>query len=241
MSKIPLSVILMVHNEEETIGNEIKRYYHEIIKKMPHSEFIIAEDGSKDKTREILFALKKKYSLRLLATPEKRGYATSLHLAFNKARGNLIFYADAGGKHEPKDFWKLYEKIKKYDLVTGYKKKRNDPWYRIFLTWGLNTTVALYFGVSFKDIDCGFKLLNRNKLKKLFVEQWTLKDNVSLEVVLKAVYAGFKTTEVPIKHNARKFGPSRGLPLKKIPKVIIRLLLAYPELKRNLLKLRTEN
>src|SRR5579871_923618 len=129
MKTCPLSVILIVHNEAETIEKEVVSYFNEVNKKLPGSEIIIAEDGSTDRTRDILYTLAKKIPLVLLVTPEKRGYGISLQLALKKAKGEVIMYADAGNKHDPKDIWKLYDKMKTSDMVTGYKKKRHDPWY----------------------------------------------------------------------------------------------------------------
>lgn len=240
MKNIPLSIILMVHNEEETIAQEVERYYSEIVRKLKGSELIIAEDGSTDKTRDILEKIKNKYSLILLTTPEKRGYYTSLRLSLEKAKGSLIFYADAGGKHDPEDFWKLYSKSKAFDIVSGYKKVRHDPWYRLVLAWGLNKLVSFYFGINCKDIDSGFKLLNRSALEKILNEKWLLRNNISLEIVLRAYYQGSTFTEVPIIHKARKFGQSRGLPPKKIISVVIKLLSEFPNLKRKMKELRVK-
>lgn len=241
MKHVPLTIILMVHNEEDTIAQDIKNYYIELVKKIPNTEFIIAEDGSKDKTRIIIHNHAKKYYITPLISQQKRGYANSLHLAFTKAKGDLIFYADAGGKHDPKDFWELYKKIDQLDLVTGYKAKRHDPPYRLFLAWGLNKIVNIYFHVSFKDIDCGFKLLTRRALQQVLKERWILKENISLEIVLRTVYAGFATGEVPIKHTHRQFGPSRGLPPKKIPRVVYKLLLQLSSLKIALERLHAQS
>ncbi|MBI3384777.1 glycosyltransferase family 2 protein [Candidatus Gottesmanbacteria bacterium] len=234
MKNTPLSVILMVHNEEDTIISEVKNYYQKIIKKLPGSELIVAEDGSRDRTREILYGLVEKLPLVLLVTPKKRGYAKSLRLAFTKAKGELVFYADAGGKHDPEDFWKLYKKIPKYDFVTGNKSNRHDPWYRLFLAWGLNKIVNIYFKVSFSDIDSGFKLFKDKVKKNLLQERWILTNNISLEIVLRVVAGKFKTTEVAVKHFARKTGASRGLPLKKIPRAVFNILLSLPKLKNNI-------
>lgn len=234
MKSVPLSLILMVHNEEETISDEIKSYYQKIIKKIPNSELIIAEDGSSDNTRKIIYDMSKKIPLVLLVTSQKRGYAKSLLLALKKAKGQLIFYADAGGKHEPEDFWKLHKKIKTYDMVSGYKKNRQDPWYRLILAWGLNISVNWYFGTKCKDIDSGFKLMKKNVRDKILSQNFILKNNISLEIVLKIIYNGFKVTEVPIIHYGRKFGKSRGIPPKKILKIVANLLLTYPKLKKSL-------
>lgn len=234
MKNIPLSVILMVHNEEETIVSEVNNYYQKIIKKLPGSELIIAEDGSSDRTRVLLYQLGKKLPLVLLVTPDKRGYAKSLRLAFTKAKGDLVFYADAGGKHDALDFWKLYQKIDRYDFITGYKYNRRDPWYRLLLAYIMNKIINVYFGVSFSDIDCGFKLFS-NKVKKILLkEKWILANNISLEIVLRVVAEQFKTTEVAVKHNVRKNGESRGLPLKKIPRAVLNILTSLPKIKRDI-------
>lgn len=234
MTKTSVSAILICHNEEKTIADEIQNYFETIISKIPHSELIIAEDGSTDNTRNIIYKLAKKIPLVLVVTPEKRGYAKSLRLALTKAKGAMVFYADAGGKHDPNDFWKLYKKKDDYDFISGYKAKRNDPLHRLFLAWGLNKIVNFYFGISFKDIDSGFKLLSRRAINTLLNNEWVLKENISLEIVLTLIYQGFIGCEVPIKHFGRKFGPSRGLPPKKIPKVIFSLLTILPKLKSHL-------
>lgn len=231
MNKIPLSVILMVFNEEETIAEEVYDYY-QIVRKIPGSEIIIAEDGSSDQTRKILRKLAQKIPLRLSVTPQRRGYAKSLRIALEKAKGDFVFYADAGKKHVPSDFWKLYQERDKYDLVSGWKEKRNDPSYRLFLAWSLNFLVRRYFGVNFRDIDSGFKLISKKLLRDLLSQDWFLKNNISLEIVLRSVYLGYSTKEISVKHHARQFGESRGLPPGKIPKVVFSLLKNFPRLKK---------
>lgn len=234
MKKTPLSLILMVFNEEETIEEEVKNYYQKIVKKIPGSEMIIAEDGSKDQTRKILRRLAKKIPLELSVTPQRRGYASSLRIALQKAKGDCVFYVDAGKKHLPEDFWNLYSQIKRYDFVTGYKKKRHDPWYRLILAKGLNILVNLYFKVNFRDIDCGFKLFKSSVKKTLLEKSWILNNNISLEITLRAVAGGYKTAQVPITHFARQHGESRGLPVKKIPKAVINILKYFTTLKREI-------
>lgn len=240
MKKIPLSVVLMAHNEEETIEKEVKSYYREIVKKIPGSEMIIVDDGNTDNTGNILHRLTKKLPLVIIPAVKKIGYARSLRLSLEKARGELVFFADAGGKHNPKDYWRLYREVKKYGMIIGYKKNRQDAWYRLLLAWGLNTLVNLYFGVRFKDIDCGYKLMSDETKKAILSEQWILKDNISLEIVLRAAYQGFKVKELPIKHFSR-VGESRGMPTKKIPKVIFTLLFTFPKIKKELQLLKVTN
>lgn len=230
--KIPLSLILMVYNEEVTIEQEIKTYFETIIQKIPGSEMVIAEDGSSDMTREIIMKLSKKIPLILSTTPRRRGYARSLQIALKRARGDLVFFADSGKKHSSSDFWKLYPNIGEYDLVSGYKYERSDPWYRLILAWGLNAIINIYFNTSFRDIDSGFKLFTKSVKDTVLERPWVLKNNISLEIVLRALLAGYKVNEVPIKHFSRS-GESRGLPLKKIPQAIINVLISLPKIKRD--------
>jgi glycosyltransferase involved in cell wall biosynthesis len=232
MKRKTLSVILMAYNEEATIEQEIKAYFEVIIRRVQGSEMVIAEDGSRDKTREIIRKLSKKIPLILSTTRRRRGYARSLQIALKKARGDIVFYADSGKKHNPFDFWKLYPKIGKYDLVSGYKNERSDSWYRLLSAWGLNAIINMYFKTSFKDIDSGFKLFTKSVKQTLLKKPWILKNNISLELVLRAIYAGYNIYEVPIKHFSRE-GKSRSLPLKKIPQAIINVFISLPKIKKD--------
>ncbi len=238
MKQVPVTIILIAHNEEETIEQEVQNYFQTVVSKLPGSELIIAEDGSTDKTREILQKLQKKYSLVLLTSRMKRGYAASLRLALEKAKGEAVLYADAGNKHSPKDFWKLYKQLSAFDLLSGQKAKRHDPWYRLVLAYGLNMVVTLYFGLQSKDVDSGFKLFKKSVKEKILSKPWILKNNISLEIMLRAHYQGVKIKEIPIQHKARKFGTSRGIPAGKIPSIVIDLLRQFPTLKREMNKVK---
>lgn len=222
----------MAHNEEDTIEHEVRQYYKEIIKKIPDSELIIAEDGSKDKTRDILNRLARKIKIIPLPPSSRKGYAGSLRSALELSGGELVFYVDSGLKHKPSDFWKLNKAIKDYDFISGYKYKRADQWYRKILGWGLNKLVSMYFGVNYRDIDCGFKLFNNNVKKMLLAKEWFLKNNISMEICLRVDAAGFKYCEIPIEHYSRQNGPSRGLPPKKIPSAVKNIFQILPKLKK---------
>ncbi len=236
MNKLPLTVILMAHNEQDTIDREVRQYYTTIIEKIPNSEMIIAEDGSKDSTRDVLNRLAKKINITPLPPSSRKGYVGSLRSALELSKGKIIFYVDSGLKHNPADFWKLYKRINEYDFISGYKYKRADQSYRKILAWGLNKIVSVYFGVTYRDIDCGFKLFNSKVKNMLLSEEWILKDNISMEICLRVDAAGFKYREIPVEHFARKNGPSRGLPPGKIPRVVISMLQRLPLLKKEIYK-----
>jgi glycosyltransferase involved in cell wall biosynthesis len=232
----PISLIMLVHNEAETIAPVVKDYYEKVIAKIPGSEFIIAEDGSRDGTKEILAQLAKEMPLRLASGNERRGYAKAFRTALALPKNEIIFLSDSGGKHDAEDFWKLYPKIEAADVVIGVKTNREDSRFRRLLTWGYNLVINLYFGSHFHDIDSGFRLVKKSAVAKVLKDEWIFKELIASEFTLRLWGHGAKVAEVPIAYHAR-VGPSRGLPLKKIPYAIRQALGNFPRLKRALAKL----
>ncbi|HTY13487.1 MAG TPA: glycosyltransferase family 2 protein [Candidatus Omnitrophota bacterium] len=229
----PISVIMMVHNEAETIGPVVREYHDKILSRLPGSEFIIAEDGSNDGTKEILKALAREIPLRLEMGEERRGYANAFRRALGLPRNEIIFLSDSGGKHDPEDFWKLYGRIGGADLVIGVKTDRRDSAFRKLMTWGYNRAVNLYFGSRFRDIDSGFRLIRKSALRKALSVPWIFPELISSEVSLRLFASGARIEQVPVSYRQR-IGPSRGLPLKKIPKAIWQVLRLFPALKKEI-------
>jgi len=230
---------MLVYNEAGTIEPVIRSYYDKVISRIPGSEFIIAEDGSTDGTKDILLKLSKELPLKLIIGPERKGYAQAFRDALGLPKNEIIFLSDSGGKHDPEDFWKLYETIGKAEMVVGVKTNRQDSWFRKLLTWGYNKVINAYFAASFHDIDCGFRLVKKEALSAVLKDPWIFKELISSEFSLRIAGLGYKIKEVPVSYASRQ-GPSRGLPLKKIPKAIFQVLSSFPKLKKAIAKARIE-
>lgn len=229
----PISLILIVHQEAQTIEGVIKDFYEKIISKIPSSQFIVCEDGSSDGTKEILKRIKKGYHLTLNMALKKRGYTKALRDGLKMAKEKVIFFSDSDGQHEPDDFWKLYPKLKQSDMVIGWKKNRQDGWHRLLLAFIFNKLIAVYFKINLHDIDCGFRLIKKEVVDFILKKPWRLDHCVSSELAVRAKFAGFKVSEVPITHYSRKSGPSRGLPFSKLPKIIFHILKEFPNIKED--------
>src|SRR3989344_4615711 len=219
----PISLIMLVHNEAETIEKVIRDYYDMVVGKIPGSEFIVAEDESTDGTQAILSRLAKEIPLCLVQGDGRKGYARAFRDALALPGKEIIFLSDSGGKHDPMDFWKLYEEIGEVDMVIGVKTNRQDSWFRRFLTRGYNQVVNLYFGSDFHDIDSGFRLVKKSVVRAALKSVWIFPELIASEFSLRIYAQGFKIKEVPVSYQARR-GPSRGLPLKKIPGAIWQVL-----------------
>jgi glycosyltransferase involved in cell wall biosynthesis len=99
---------MVAFNEAETIEAEVLSFHRAIVARLPGSEFIVAEDGSRDRTPQILKALAARIGIIHLTSAERKGYKRALLDAVLAARNPYIFFSDSGGKHNPEEFWKLY-------------------------------------------------------------------------------------------------------------------------------------
>mgnify|MGYP001160807593 FL=1 len=235
----PISIVILAHNEVEIIETVISEFHSKIIEKLPGSELIIAEDGSTDGTKEILKKLQEEFSsLRWVEGKKKLGYVNAFKEAMKLPKNDIILFCDCSGKHDPNDFWGMYKIIENCDMVIGYKINRADPFYRVIMGKVFNFFVRLYFNVPFIDIDCPLRIFKKDAFNQVSKDDWIEKNLINFEIVLRFYFSDYIVEQVPVKHFPRKFGESRGLPLKKIPSVIFNVLRNFPKLKRALKDLR---
>lgn len=228
-----ISIVMLVYNEAEIIEKVIRDYYKKVYTRLDDAEFIVAEDGSTDGTKEILKRLAQELDIRLVSGNERKGYVKAYKDSIKLPRKEYIFFTDSSGKHFPEDFWDMYPYIEKYDIVSGYKIKRKDPLYRIMMTKVFNKFVNMYYGTSFKDIDSGFKLIKRDAMMDILHDEWICTELISFEIMIRLAYRGYKIKEIPVRHRPRENGSSRGLPLKKIPKTIKMVLSNFSSVKKD--------
>ena len=218
-----VSIVMLAFNEAGTIEEEVLRLHDAIVKRIPGSELIVAEDGSTDGTSEILARLSGSIGLIHLTGKERKGYKRAFLDALLAARNPYVFFCDSGGKHDPDEFWKLYAARDQFDLIVGKKTGRRDQRYRQALTWIYNFLLRTYFGYPVWDADSGFRLFNRNVSTQVLQGRLLYRNLISSEIVLRTIASGLRYGEVSVSYVGRK-GESRGLPLRKIPKVTVEAL-----------------
>lgn len=231
----PVSYILLAHNEASTIERELRAIDAAVIRRLPGSELIVAEDGSSDGTRGVIEALRDELRLRLVVGTERKGYARALIEAAAVASHSLVMLSDGGAKHDPEDFWKLYAMRGDHDVVIGRKTGRRDQRYRRALTAGLNLFLRLYFGAPLRDADSGYRLYSREVVNHIVRGSLLFRGFVSAEIALRALAHGFRVAEAPVSYRLRE-GESRGLPPRTIARAVIRLLSDARALKREIRK-----
>ena len=229
-----ISIILLAHNEAASIEEEIAAFQKVVLDRLPLSELIVAEDGSTDGTRARIEAVQRRYeNLRIVGGTERLGYAAAVRNAVGHARGDFVFVCDGGQKHDPADFWKLYDQRHSADLIAGRKTNRSDQRYRRFLSSALNFFVRHFFGIEAFDADSGMRLYSRRIVEEVIAGPLHFQGFISTEIVIRGARKGFRYIEVPVSYR-RTRSSSRGLPLRTIPRAVVRFLADSWRLKREL-------
>ena len=231
----PISLIFLAYNEASTIEKEILAFHDKIVTRIPGSEFIVAEDGSTDGTTEIIKDLVKRKGIIHLTSKERKGYKKALIDAITSAENEFVFFSDTGLKHDPEDFWKIYPSRNEYDMIVGKKTNREDQAYRQVLTLVYNWIIRRYFGLdNVFDCDSGFRLFNKKVVKNIYQNKKLFFTELpNSEIVIRIILTGFAYKEVDVSYFQRE-GESRGLPLKKVPRVIVNALNNLRLLKKEL-------
>lgn len=204
-----LSIVIPLLNEEESL-NEL---YHWIAKVMQSNgylyEVIFIDDGSTDKSWEIINALAKNFSeVKGIRFSENFGKSQALHAGFEKAQGNVIITMDADLQDNPEEIPELYDMITNegYDLVSGWKKVRYDSKIAKNLPSKLfNFAARKTSGVQLNDFNCGLKAYKKKVIKNIEVT-----GEMHRYIPVLARGAGFsKIGEKIVKHQARKYGETK--------------------------------
>ncbi len=228
-----VSVVLLAHNEASVIADEIRSFNDAIVSRLPGAELVVAEDGSHDGTRERVIDVSRHVPLRLLGGAERLGYRRAVLNALASTTSQWIFFADSGLKHDPLDFWQLWNARDGHALVVGERAHRDDHWYRRLFTTVFNVVVRSVFDVTIHDSDSGFRLLHRSVADAMLASGLFFRNFSSTEIALRALAAGYRVREVPVAYHQR-MGESRGMPLRGIPKSILGALSDLWRLRREL-------
>jgi glycosyltransferase involved in cell wall biosynthesis len=224
-----ISAVLPAYNEEQVIADSVRAMVDTLETLAPDYEVIVVNDGSRDRTPEIVAALGADNArVRLVSHAENRGYGAALWTGFTSATKDLIFLTDGDKQFdvaELRDFLPLLEGA---DLAIGYRKPRADPFIRRLNGWGWNTIVRLLFGYTARDVDCAFKLFRRGILDR--VEVHAKGATFSAEFLVKARRLGYVIRERRAGHYPRPAGTPTGAK----PSVILRAFRELVTLRLNL-------
>ena len=163
-----ISVVIPLYNEDESIP-ELYAWIERVMKDNGYSyEVIFINDGSTDRSWEIISDLHKKQPKQVKGIKFRRNYGKSpaLYCGFEQAQGDVVITMDADLQDSPDEIPGLYRMIKEdgYDLVSGYKQKRYDPISKTIPTKLFNATARKVSGIkNLHDFNCGLKAYRKDQ------------------------------------------------------------------------------
>ncbi|MBI5045440.1 MAG: glycosyltransferase family 2 protein [Candidatus Niyogibacteria bacterium] len=202
-----ISVFLPAFNEEGCIRDIVLEADQYLKSRFKDYEILVMSHGSTDSTDPIVRELATTTpNLKLVAREKNFGYANVLRDGFRSSTKDLIFYTDGDRQFDIKEMDLLLPLLDKYDIVTGYKLKRNDPLMRIWMSWFYNLTLRWLFGLKLKDINCAFKLYKRKIIDGVDFLPDLTQGVINAEIYLSALQNGYTIGEVGVHHYYRLTG-----------------------------------
>ena len=208
MTKFDISIVIPAKDEEESIP-ELSQWISRVMQEHGFSyEVIFVDDGSTDNTwEEIRKASLINSSFKGIKFNRNFGKSAALHTAFKITQGEVVITMDADLQDSPDEIPELYKLIKeqKYQLVSGWKKKRHDPFSKTVPSKFFNYITRKISGISLHDFNCGLKAYHHQVIKNISVY-----GEMHRYIPVMAKWAGFtKITEKVVEHRERKYGVSK--------------------------------
>jgi len=208
MKNIDLSIVIPVYNEEESL----ELLYNSIINNLKNTnlnfEIIFIDDGSSDNSWNVIKTIsKKKTNLSSIKFRKNYGKSDALDAGFKASNGTYVLTMDADLQDDPNEIYPLFKMINQdnYDLVSGWKKKRNDPLSKTIPSKFFNLVTRIFSGIKLNDFNCGIKIY-----KKELVNSINLYGEMHRYIPLIAKWNGYdKIGEKVVNHNKRKFGKTK--------------------------------
>ena len=201
-----ISVVVPVHDEERTVA----LLYDELASALDplgqEWEAVFVDDGSRDGSFAALTRLHAQApNVRVVRLRRNFGKAAALVAGFDQARGETIVTIDADLQDDPAELPRLLAKLEEgFDLVSGWKTRRQDPWSRRVLSRIFNAVTSWMSGVRMHDMNCGLKAYRAEVVHGL-----RLYGELHRFIPVLAHHRGYRIAELPVNHRPREHGRSR--------------------------------
>ncbi len=201
-----LSVIVPLFNEEESLNpltNEIKKALKLI---NINFEVIFIDDGSTDKSLQVVKEIcKTDKRFKFISFRKNYGKSAALQIGFKNATGDVVVTMDADLQDDPNEIPGLIKKLEEgYDLVSGWKKTRHDPFIKKTSSRFFNFVTRVISGIKIHDFNCGLKSYRKDVTDNIKVY-----GELHRYVPVLADWQGFRVSEIPVKHHPRRYGKTK--------------------------------
>ncbi len=201
-----ISIVIPLYNEEESL-KELHNRLKKVLDGMDNDyEIIFVDDGSTDTSWEKIKEIRKENSfVKGIKLRKNYGKSSALDLGFRHSKGDIVITMDADLQDEPEEIPELVSIINSgYDLVSGWKKIRHDPFIKKHTSKFFNLVTSKISGIRLHDFNCGLKAYRKEVIDSIKVY-----GELHRYIPALAHIQGFKVTEKIVKHHPRKYGKTK--------------------------------
>ena len=201
-----ISVVVPLLNEEHSLEALYSEIASALQSRSDDFEVVFVDDGSTDGSMSVLSRLHDEMAnVVVIHLRRNFGKAAALQAGFLEARGEFVVTIDADLQDDPSEIPKMLAKLDEgFDLVSGWKTRRNDPYVRRLFSRVFNWMTGTVSGVRLHDVNCGLKAYRAEVLQGM-----RLYGELHRFIPVLAAYRGFRIAEIPVNHRPREHGRSR--------------------------------
>ncbi|MBO6782911.1 MAG: glycosyltransferase family 2 protein [Alphaproteobacteria bacterium] len=203
---LDLSVVIPLYNEADNLRPLHDALAQALPKTSRTFEIILVNDGSRDGSEELLAEIAASdQTVRVLNLRRNFGQTAAIMAGLDHARGNIIVPLDGDLQNDPEDIPALLDKLEEgYDVVSGWRKNRQDDNRRSFVSRVANRIISMISGVHLHDYGCTLKAYRRE-----VIEGVRLYGEMHRFVPIYATWQGGRVTEIVVNHRPRTAGKSK--------------------------------
>lgn len=227
--RMKYSIIVPLYNEEETVPSLFERLVP-VCEKLGDYEILCIDDGSKDKTFELLKSAKEKNpNIKIIKFKENSGQSDAFAAGFEVSEGDFVITIDGDLQNPPEEIPKLLEAMDNHDAVMGWRYKRHDSFLKKYVSRLANGFRRKALEDAAHDTGCSLKVFKKEVAKKIKMFKGMHRFLPALSQI-----EGYKITEVKVDHESRKWGSTKYGTLKRGVPAFLDLLAVYWMKKRRL-------
>jgi undecaprenyl-phosphate 4-deoxy-4-formamido-L-arabinose transferase len=210
---LAVSIVIPVYNEEANLEPLHERLQRVMERIRQSYEVIFVDDGSRDRSLEVLRRLQEKYdAVRVIQLNRNYGQHAAVVAGLDHARGKVVVTLDADLQNPPEEIPRLLDKIAEgHDVVGGWRQNRQDHAFRRLLSRAMNKLTSKVVGVEMRDYGCMLRAYRREVVETLR----GCSEVSSFIPALANTFAG-SPTEIPVRHDRRTNGRSKYNPFRLI-------------------------
>lgn len=207
--KITLSLVVPAYNEEKLIGENLNKIIKFLLSRKYSWEIIVADDGSRDRTSDIVENLKNP-NVKLVKLERNKGKGAALKAGFLAAKGKYAVFTDADLSVPIESVDNFLEKLQENDVVIGSRRIKgakilvHQPFIRESMGRVFTFLTKLFTGVNISDFTCGFKGFKSQPAKKIFAKSLINRWAYDAEIIFLARKLGYSLTQIPVSWTNRK-------------------------------------